>query len=189
MDQIVRRFSHGVSTQFDLDQLSASSPTFLLDPNQSRGRWARARGEALAAALATVGLRSPERIAENAQQLRAYTSDRPLLLRLPEEARIDGLLARSQPAQVPALPIGLQGRPLVAIVLAADTAFGADALGRLEVLRQVLGLALNNAIAHEHLERLAALDAPTDAYNRRFRLKRLQEEFGRPERARRRSGS
>jgi diguanylate cyclase (GGDEF)-like protein len=42
-----------------------------------------------------------------------------------------------------------------------------------------LGLALSNALSHDRLQRLAALDPLTDAYNRRFGLVRLQEEFGR----------
>lgn len=42
-----------------------------------------------------------------------------------------------------------------------------------------LGLALSNALSHDRLQRLAALDPLTDAYNRRFGAGRLQEEFGR----------
>jgi len=48
---------------------------------------------------------------------------------------------------------------------------------------QGLGLALNNAMAHDRLQRLAALDPLTGVYNRRFGLVRLHEEFGRAVRA------
>lgn len=46
-----------------------------------------------------------------------------------------------------------------------------------------LGLALNNALAHHRLARVAALDPLTDSLNRRFGLVRLQEEFSRAVRA------
>ncbi len=42
-----------------------------------------------------------------------------------------------------------------------------------------LGLALNNAIAHDRLRRLAALDPLTGVFNRRFGMSRLQEEYSR----------
>ena len=41
------------------------------------------------------------------------------------------------------------------------------------------GWPLNNAIAHDRLQRLAILDPLTGIYNRRFGLGRLHEEFGR----------
>jgi diguanylate cyclase (GGDEF)-like protein len=47
-----------------------------------------------------------------------------------------------------------------------------------------LGLALQNALAHDRLQRLAALDALTGAFNRRFGMARLREEFGRAVRSR-----
>ena len=46
-----------------------------------------------------------------------------------------------------------------------------------------LGLALNNALAHDRLQRLAALDPLTGLFNRRFGLARLREEFGRSQRS------
>jgi two-component system cell cycle response regulator len=42
-----------------------------------------------------------------------------------------------------------------------------------------LAVAVNNALNHEDLQRVAALDPLTGVYNRRFGLQRLAEEFGR----------
>ena len=49
----------------------------------------------------------------------------------------------------------------------------------MELFRQNFGLALNNAVAHDRLQRLAALDPLTGVYNRRFGMSRLHEEFDR----------
>ncbi len=50
----------------------------------------------------------------------------------------------------------------------------------MELFRKNLGLALNNALAHDRLQQLAALDPLTGGgYKRRFGLARLHEEFDR----------
>ena len=69
------------------------------------------------------------------------------------------------------------------IVLATPGHFERDGIELIEQLRADLGLAVNNALAHDRLERLAAVDPLTDAYNRRFGLARLREEFSRAVRA------
>ena len=69
------------------------------------------------------------------------------------------------------------------IVLATTGTFERDDIELLDHLRTDLGLAVNNALAHDRLERLAAIDPLTDAYNRRFGLGRLREEFSRAVRA------
>jgi diguanylate cyclase (GGDEF) domain len=50
------------------------------------------------------------------------------------------------------------------------------------LLMQGLGLALNNALLHDDLQRVAALDPLTGIYNRRFGYKRLEEELTRASR-------
>ena len=69
------------------------------------------------------------------------------------------------------------------------SAFDPDAIQLIEQFRADLGLAINNALAHDRLERLAAVDPLTDAYNRRFGLARLREEYSRAVRAEARSAS
>jgi diguanylate cyclase (GGDEF)-like protein len=44
-------------------------------------------------------------------------------------------------------------------------------------------MAFNNAITHQQMQQLAALDALTGIYNRRFGYNRIQEEFSRAIRA------
>ena len=69
--------------------------------------------------------------------------------------------------------------PLGAIVLASATAFPEHVRTRMILFRQPLALALNNALDHERLQRLAAIDPLTGLYNRRFGMARLHEEFSR----------
>ena len=63
--------------------------------------------------------------------------------------------------------------------MASTAAFPEHVLTRMILFRQPLALALNNALDHERLQRLAAIDPLTGLYNRRFGMARLHEEFSR----------
>ena len=103
---------------------------------------------------------------------------------IPEDVRVEGVVADFRPGEVRVFPIDLQecparrDRPGHRVAPSAPTQ-----RARIDLFLQGLGLALNNAIAHDRLQRLAALDPLTGIYNRRFGLGRLREEFGRAVRA------
>jgi diguanylate cyclase (GGDEF)-like protein len=99
------------------------------------------------------------------------------------ELVIDSLLVGQAAREVLVAPVVFKSVPLGAIVLAATAPLSREARALLEQFRADLGLAINNALAHDRLERLAAVDPLTDAYNRRFGLARLQEEYSRAVRA------
>ncbi len=104
------------------------------------------------------------------------------LVTLPEEMRIDGIVAMLRPSQVLVLPIDHNEVAFGAVVLASTEHFSPEVRRRTELLRQSLGLALNNARTHDQLQRIAALDPLTELYNRRFGEARLLEEFERAQR-------
>ena len=70
-------------------------------------------------------------------------------------------------------------RKYLNIKKASTTAFPEHVRTRMILFRQPLALALNNALDHERLQRLAAIDPLTGLYNRRFGMARLHEEFSR----------
>ena len=92
---------------------------------------------------------------------------------------IDSVLLEQTASQVVIVPLSFKDVPLGALVLAAVKPFARDVRILVRHFQTDLGLALSNALSHDRLQRLAALDPLTDAYNRRFGLVRLQEEFGR----------
>jgi diguanylate cyclase (GGDEF)-like protein len=92
---------------------------------------------------------------------------------------VDGTIADFRPSEVVVLAAPYKGIPLGVVVLAATKGFDNESRTRMDLFRHALGLALNNAIAHDRLQRLAALDPLTSVYNRRFGLTRLHEEFDR----------
>ena len=105
------------------------------------------------------------------------------------ELVVDSLLVGVAAREILVAPVAFKSVPLGVIVLATTGTFERDDVELLDHLRADLGLAVNNALAHDRLERLAAVDPLTDAYNRRFGLGRLREEYSRAVRAEARSGS
>ncbi len=99
------------------------------------------------------------------------------------DAVVDSVLVGQPAHEILVAPLVFKSVALGVIVVATTTTFEADALPLVEQFRADLGLAINNALAHDRLERLAAVDPLTDAYNRRFGLARMQEEYSRAVRA------
>jgi diguanylate cyclase (GGDEF)-like protein len=96
---------------------------------------------------------------------------------------VDSLLVGRVAREIVVAPVTFKTVPLGVVILATPARFERDGLELLEHLRANLALAVNNALAHDRLERLAAVDPLTDAYNRRFGLARLREEYSRAVRA------
>ena len=109
----------------------------------------------------------------------AIRTEQKQVISIPDDVKVEGVIMDFRPSEIIVLPIKNKGVSLGVVVLATGLKFDADQHARIELFMQALGLALNNAMAHDDLQRLAALDPLTGIYNRRFGLSRLREEFGR----------
>lgn len=138
-------------------------------------------GELLVAA--THGVREPELVADSDQVQETFRTGKARCTSIPEDVTIESTLLDFRPSEVLTVPVVHKKVAQGVVVLATAHHFDADQRARIELFMQGLALALNNAIAHEHLQRLAALDPLTGVYNRRFGLGRLHEEFTRAVRA------
>lgn len=98
---------------------------------------------------------------------------------LPHDLVIDAAAVTFRPAAVAVVPISFKDVPVGAFVLAYASPPLPERIRLLRALRDPTGVALNNALAHERFQRLAAVDPLTGAFNRRFGSRRLNEEFAR----------
>jgi diguanylate cyclase (GGDEF)-like protein len=134
--------------------------------------------------LASHGIRAPEGLADNDHVRRVIRLGQIERLRVgAQELIVDSVLVGAAAREILVVPVAFKSIPLGVIVLATTGAFERDDVELVDHLRVDLGLAVNNALAHDRLERLAAIDPLTDAYNRRFGLGRLREEYSRAVRA------
>ena len=175
----VRSFTRMLASRLELDAVSTGALHELLaHTGATAGVILVDTGGALEA-RANRGLRQPESIADNDHVRAALRTGATEVLEIPSEVEIDGALVDFRPKAVVFVPIFHKNVPLGVVVLAATEGFAPEAIARLDLFSHGLGLALNNALAHDRLQRLAALDPLTGVYNRRFGLARLHEEFSR----------
>ena len=134
--------------------------------------------------IASNGLMSPEALAESDPVIRAYRSLETVRLDLPENLPIDGGLVTFRARTVLALPLQLRQVPVGVLVVGSTAEVAVDDERTVQQLLPGLAVAVNNALSHERLQQVAAIDALTGLVNRRFGLERLSEEFSRAVRTR-----
>jgi two-component system, cell cycle response regulator len=98
---------------------------------------------------------------------------------VPEGVEISGGLIDIRPREVRISPVRHGVVVLGVLVVASIHPSSREDLAVLDAALPGLAVALNNALNHERLQRVAALDPLTGIYNRRFGLQRLDEEFKR----------
>ena len=184
VENSMRSFSRVMSSQFELDGLAEQALHELLaGTGTDAGALLVVRDTELEP-VATHGLRGWDGLARNDHVARALRGDSIQRLTITDSALVVDSLLVGQPArEVLVAPILFKSVPLGVVVLATTSTLPADAELLLDGFRAELGLAVNNALAHDRLERLAAVDPLTEAYNRRFGLARLREEYSRAVRA------
>ncbi len=175
----LRSFSEVLTSQLEIEALARQALTQFIEHTGATGGAILYESAGELAVAAAHGIKDAEPLADSDHVRLALRTGQPQTLRIPAGIKVDGVLADFRPSEVRVLPIGYKEIPLGVVVLATTGTFDGEARIRMELFRQSLGLALNNAIAHDRLQRLAALDPLTGVYNRRFGLTRLHEEFDR----------
>lgn len=175
----VRSFSEMLTSQLEIESLAQEALRQFFDHAGAAGGLIlyEAAGELRVAA--SLGLRDPESVATSGHVEAAVRSGERQVITIPDDVLVEGVLADFRPGEVLVCPVTYKSVPLGVVVLATAATFGAQQCALIDLFLQGLGLALNNAIAHDRLQNLAALDPLTGLYNRRFGLGRLHEEFGR----------
>ncbi len=179
----VRSFFEMLTSTLELETLAENTIGQFIEHTGASGGLIFYEEDGKMSVAACRGLKEPGEIASSDIVLLAFRRDESQVVKLPPDLRVDGVLADFQPQEALLLPVSYRGVPLGVVVLGTAGHFDADQRTRAELFRQGFGLALNNALVHERLQRLAALDPLTGVYNRRFGLGRLHEEFERAVRA------
>jgi two-component system, cell cycle response regulator len=178
IEESVRAFSNTLASQLDLAPLCREALSVML-----------ARTGAVAGALlivrdgslecgAAYGLSDPDGLSRRVEVREALDDLKTRQVESPS-----GVLLTAGPEVYPRemllLPLAGKDGPTGMLVLASLSPFTPESFRLLDFFRQSLKLALQNALSHERLGRIAAMDSLTGCYNRRMGMERLTEEFSR----------
>lgn len=125
------------------------------------------------------GVRDAEALAASEPVGTVLRTGEAVALNLSPDVVVTGSLVDFVPSEVHMLPIRFGPASVGVLVVGFAIASSAEAIPVLTASLPGLAVALNNALNHEDLQRVAALDPLTGVYNRRFGLQRLNEEFSR----------
>lgn len=178
-DEAVRSFTEMLTSHLELDVLTNQALQQLLQHTEASAGAILIAAEGEMKIASSQGIRTPDSLRNSDHVRRAIQTEKRVIVALPEDVAVESILTDFRPREVLVDPVLYKGVPLGAIILASAVGFRDDAKSRLDLFRQGLALALNNALTHDRLQRLAALDPLTGVYNRRFGMARLQEEFSR----------
>lgn len=183
VEDSVDEFTRTMTSQLELEPLcEAALRDFLEATNSNAGAILAVVGGELAV-LESFGIADVERLPENDHILQALRSRESIYIDVPEELPIQASLVEFRPREVAFLPLVVQTTAIGVVVLARSAAFERKSQPLSQIYARTFVMALANAMAHNDLQRIAALDALTNCYNRRFGLVRLREEFSRAERS------
>ena len=125
------------------------------------------------------GIRDVEQLASAEAVLTALRTAQPTVLHLPPDVVVSGSLVDFIPQEVQVLPVSYGVATVGVLLVAFAQPSSPETRAVLSATLPGLAVAVNNALNHEALQRVAALDPLTGVFNRRFGLQRLTEEFAR----------
>jgi len=179
VDTAVRDFSKTLSSQLDLDALCKQALDLLIQHTGALAGVVLIEENSELAVLARHGLKHPQKISESDHVRRAMRTGECQRVVFPDDVQIEAVLTDFVPREILVVPVDFKEVPLGVVILASTQTFSNEKAHLLQLFREGFGLALNNALVHDRLQRMAAIDVLTGAYNRRFGFMRLREEFNR----------
>ena len=177
-EESVRTFSNTLASQLDLAPLCREALSVMLARTGALGGALLVVREGQLECGAAYGLNDPDSLAERSDVREALEDLKTRQVESPSGVLLtDG--PETLPREILLLPLEGKGEAMGMLVLASLTPFTPEIFRLLDFFRQSLKLALQNALSHERLGRIAAMDSLTGCYNRRMGMERLTEEFAR----------
>jgi two-component system cell cycle response regulator len=179
MEIAVNDFSKTLSSQLELEILSKQALDLFLQYTGAIAGVILTESTGELVVTAHHGVSDPKTLSNNDHVRQALRTHECQRVTFPPDIKIEAVLVSFRPQEIIVVPLEFKNAPLGVVILATNQTFSPDVTRLLQFFRRSFSLALNNALIHSHLQRIAALDTLTGAYNRRFGLIRLREEFNR----------
>ncbi len=177
MEAASSELTETLSTKLQIEALCSAAIELVLQQTGATAGCVLVREETELRVAANLGLSDVSRLPESDHVRRALDTRQLQIVRIPRDIALEGVVTSFKPRQVLVVPICYESQPLGAVIVASDAMLGKDAMWLVRQFQQGMGLALNNAVTHARLQRIAAIDPLTGVLNRRFGMRRLHEEY------------
>lgn len=175
----MQQFSEMLTSHLELEVLAGRTLESLLQSTQASGGAVLIESNGEFSAVASLAVHDLKKLETNELLLHVMKTRERYIVEYPADIVMDGAVVDYHPAALLIEPLVYKQVLLGIIVLAGIRPFTAESLEMLTAYAPILSMAFNNAITHQQMQRLAALDSLTGIYNRRFGISRIQEEFSR----------
>lgn len=173
----IRTYTQMLTNHLETDKLCRHALDSLMQISRAQGGAILVEDSGEMRLLSSFGIRKPEVLLDNQLLLNVLKTETRNIVDIPEGILLDGVVTDFRPRVSILEPIKYKQIPMGIIVLVSGTLFQEEMLETLDLFSRSLALALHNAIVHDQVQKLAAIDPLTGIYNRRFGMTRLHEEF------------
>ena len=175
----LQRFSELLTSHLELDTLCRETLLYLVQATHTNGGVILAERSGELEVVSSYGIIKGETAIVDTVLKQALQAPKRQLIQFPEDVLLDGVLTQFHPKELIVEPIIFKQVTIGFVVLAGTKQFTVGDLDKLSAYGSILAVAFNNALTHHQMQQLAAIDALTGIYNRRFGSNRIQEEFAR----------
>jgi len=175
----LQRFSEMLTSHLELSVLTNKTLQSLICDTDASGGAILIENNGEFTVNASLSMKNEKMLETNPLVLHTMKTKSRFIVRYPEEVVLDGIIIDYRPQELIVEPVVYKQVLLGVIILAGISPFSSKTLDMLTSFAPILSMAFNNAITHQQMQRLAALDSLTGIYNRRFGYNRIQEEFSR----------
>ena len=176
-ERTIQDYTKMLTSQLELESLTKSALSLILKATGSDAGSILVEREGELISIEASGIKYPEKLSNHSIIMEVFGTKAQKITDVPEDIVIDGLLVDFRPKTIIIEPLIYNDIPIGVLVLTSMKNYSEESVNRIGMFSQNLSLALHNAIIHEQMQRLAAIDPLTGLLNRRYGMIRLREEY------------
>jgi len=176
-ERTMQDYTRMLTSRLELKSLTKRALSVIMESTNSDAGALLIEREGELVPIETSGIKSSEKLTNHSIVMEVLGTEKQRIIDIPEDIIIDGLLVDFRPKAIFIEPLIYNNIPIGVIVLTSIAKYSEDNISRIGMFSQSLSLALHNAIIHEQMQKLAAIDPLTGLLNRRYGMIRLKEEY------------